>query len=86
MILVGNKTDLARKREVSPKVLLKKQITFLGLLLSVISRRAETRLFFTDQNLLKLEQESGTILINFWLVSSFNQGIRNIFKFRYVSR
>ena len=36
-----------------------------------------------DQNLLKLELELGIILINFWLVSSFNQGNnRKMFKLK----
>ena len=90
VILVGNKTDLARNREVSPKVLLTQSsdrslvILVHSYLLSVIARRAETQPFFTGQNLLKLELESGIILINFWWVSSFNQGIRNNFKLNLI--
>ena len=64
VILVGNKTDLARNREVSSKVILKKhQLSFY--FVPLYSRREGILQFFTDQNSLKLELELGIILINF---------------------
>ena len=64
VILVGNKADLARNREVSSKVILKKhQLSFY--FVPLYSRREGILQFFTDQNSLKLELELGIILINF---------------------
>ena len=67
VILVGNKTDLARKREVSSKVLLLNNIPSCVLLFDIwfVSRRVGTQPFFMDQSLLKLGLELDIILINY---------------------
>ena len=67
VILVGNKTDLARNREVSSKVLLLNKIHNLMpfYLYTDVSRRVGTQPFFMDQSLLKLGLELDIILINY---------------------